>query len=220
MYKLIKGENFEDISKKVAEYIINKAKEHINIKGSFNIALAGGTTPVETYRILGESEMEWDEINFFLTDERYVPLDDERSNYKMIRGFLGEKANIFPFDTSKEIKETCRLYTEVLKKHAPLDFILLGAGADGHTASLFPDSVWYDDDGYTCWTVDPTGLKRVSLSLKFINSSEEVALFLTGDKKRSILEKILRGEDIPAAKVRSANGETIIFTDINVNTLN
>ncbi len=216
MYKLIRGENFEDISRKVAEYIINKAQEHIETKGSFNIALAGGTTPVETYRILGESEMEWDKINFFLTDERYVPLDDERSNYRMIRGFLGEKANIFPFDTSKEIRETCRLYTEVLKKHAPLDFILLGAGTDGHTASLFPNSVWYDDDGYTCWTVDPTGLKRVSLSLKFINSSKEVALFLTGEKKRSILEKILKGENLPASKVRSANGETIIFTDIDI----
>ncbi len=216
MYKLIRGENFEDISRKVAEHIINKAKEHINTKGSFNIALAGGTTPVETYRILGESDLEWNKINFFLTDERYVPLDDERSNYKMIRGFLGEKAKIFPFDTSKEIRETCRLYTEVLKKYAPLDFILLGAGTDGHTASLFPSSAWYDDDGYTCWTVDPTGLKRVSLSLKFINSSKEVALFLTGEKKRGILEKILKGENLPASKVRSANGETIIFTDIDI----
>jgi len=219
LYKVVKGKNFEEISRKVAEYIIKKSEEHINKKGAFNIALAGGTTPVETYRILGESEMDWERINFFLTDERYVPLDDERSNYKMIRGFLGGKARIFPFDTSKDIKETCRLYTEILKKHAPLDFILLGAGADGHTASLFPRSEWHDDDGYTCWTVDPSGLRRVSLSLRFINSSKEVALFLTGDKKRNILEKILKGEDIPAAKVRSADGETLIFTDIDVNFL-
>jgi len=197
LYKVVKGKNFEEISRKVAEYIIKKSEEHINKKGAFNIALAGGTTPVETYRILGESEMDWERINFFLTDERYVPLDDERSNYKMIRGFLGGKARIFPFDTSKDIKETCRLYTEILKKHAPLDFILLGAGADG----------------------DPSGLRRVSLSLRFINSSKEVALFLTGDKKRNILEKILKGEDIPAAKVRSADGETLIFTDIDVNFL-
>ncbi len=216
MYKIVRENSFESISKKVAEVIIEKSEYWISGKGSFNIALAGGTTPVETYKILGKSDLKWDYINFFLTDERHVPLQDERSNYKMIRGFLGEKAKIFPFDTSKDIVETCRSYSELLKKVGCLDFILLGAGADGHTASLFPNTEWYDDDGYTCWVVDPTGLKRVSLSLNFINSSEETAIFLTGDKKREILKKILSGYDIPAAKVRSKKDYVIIFTDIKI----
>ncbi len=216
MYKIVREDSFEKISKKVAEVIIERSEYWISGKGSFNIALAGGTTPVETYRILGESDLKWDYINFFLTDERYVPLDDERSNYKMIRKLLGEKAKIFPFDTSKDIVETCRSYSEILKKIGSLDFILLGAGADGHTASLFPDTEWHDDDGYTCWTVDPTGLKRVSLSLNFINSSEETALFLTGEKKKEIFKRILAGDDIPAAKVRSKKGYVTIFTDIRI----
>ncbi len=216
MYKIVKEESFEEISKRVAEEIIEKAEYWISGKGSFNIALAGGTTPVETYRILGNSDLKWDYINFFLTDERYVSLDDERSNYRMIRSLLGEKAKIIPFDTSKPIKETCRYYSERLKKIGSLDFILLGAGADGHTASLFPNSDWHDDDGFTCWTVDPAGLKRVSLSLSFINSSEETALFITGEKKREVFKKILAGENIPAAKVRCKKDYVTIFTDIKI----
>ena len=148
--------SFEEMSETAARRFALICETAIKTKGLASVALSGGNTPKRLYEILSDSpystRMQWDKIMFLLGDERLVPIDNEESNYLMVKNTLLK---------NPAIKESSllRVYTDLatpgaaaldyelaIKKHLRvkdgefpvIDLILLGMGPDGHTASLFP----------------------------------------------------------------------------------
>lgn len=212
MYRLVRGENPEEVSRSLVEFLMGKIGGCLERKGLARVGLAGGRTPRLAYRMFSESFKEWDRLLIFPTDERFVPSEDERSNYRMLRETLGEKARVYRIKTELPPEEACRDFDGTLSEAGPLDLVLLGLGADGHTASLFPGAPCEPCGRNACISRSPDGLLRVSMSLECINGASTVAFLVLGEEKRSALEKLLRGEEVPAAGVRR---DAILFTDLD-----
>ncbi len=211
--KIVRGRDPEELVEKLYDLLLTVASESVERKGSFTAGLAGGSSPVKLYRKMAESFPYWEESLFFPTDERYVPPDDPRSNCGMLRETLGERAKLYRIRTELPLESACREFGEELGRVGSLDFVLLGIGEDGHTASIFPGVPCVPCGENACTSRSPDGLERISMSLGFINRSGSVAFLAYSESKRKAVERLLRGEDIPASRVRG-RGEVYLFTDL------
>ncbi|OGX37024.1 MAG: 6-phosphogluconolactonase [Omnitrophica WOR_2 bacterium RIFCSPLOWO2_12_FULL_50_9] len=208
------------------------ARAAIDENGLFNAALCGGCTPVEFYRQLSrlQNSSLWQKTHLFLTDERFVPPDDEESNFGMIQDSLLSRvdipsANIHPMVKDPgDVCRACGEYAEVLQKHFVypknrfpcFDLILLGLGEDGHTASLFPQMPYHQDSPDTVVPVSLPRLKhkRISLTLSVINNSRHVLFLIMGAKKSRIVKDIIEGKKAcPAACVNPIHGQLTYYLD-------
>ena len=179
--------DLEALSAAAAERIVAIARESVTESGRFSIALAGGNTPKRTYRLLVErhrDEIEWSSWQILFGDERFVPWDDDRSNYKMARDTLLAEAPI-PNDHVHPVPArmptvggAADAYEQTLRRvlagsaaeHGAIDLVLLGVGPDGHTVSLFPGSpVLAEETRWACAVDAPTTVQpavpRVTLTL-------------------------------------------------------
>lgn len=175
--------------------------------GRFNVALAGGGTPACLYRLLTEPRyreaLDWSRVEFYFGDERAVPHSHSDSNYRMARETLldhlpiGAK-QVHPFDTSLDVRKAAAEYARLLHRTLPaeqglprFDLILLGMGADGHTASLFPNTCILHDERLAA-AVYVAKLKswRLSLTLPVINNADHVILLVSGENKAPVLHEL------------------------------
>ncbi len=206
-----KGE--EELLGELLDHFLTFAKETLERKGVFMSALAGGRTPEGFYRLLSRSYDLWEKSYFFPTDERFVSSEDTRSNYWFLRENLGERARLYRVKTELPLKEACRDFDRALEKAGAMDFTLLGMGEDGHVASIFPERECRACGKNACTSTSPDGLERVSMSLEYLNLSGKVAFLVLGERKRRALEMLLKGENIPATRLRGRE-ETLLFTDL------
>lgn len=178
-------------------------------------ALAGGETPRRAYEILAGSEFRWDATQLFLTDERYLPLDHTSSNYRMVNETLGAKvpAVLHHVDTSLAPEEASAQYDQIVREKHPFDFVFLGLGADGHTASIFPGTPASPPDLLADAAFSrATGLWRITLTLEALNAAQDVVFIVAGESKAEALVRMMRGDSIPAAAV-SPKGSVTVLAD-------
>jgi 6-phosphogluconolactonase len=201
-------------------------------QGDFSVCLAGGSTPRELYEQLGQADQSfpWIRAHWFWGDERFAPHDDPRSNFHMAREAFLNRApvpaeNIHPIPTENiEPEAAAALYEQELKRFhgadvldaaRPLfDVTLLGLGADGHTASLFPGlSVLADRQHWVAPAMGPKSEQRITLTFPALESSAHVAFLVAGQDKREILDRYLSGDEVlPAARLRPV-GDLLVFCD-------
>src|SRR5690606_37703826 len=143
-------EGREALSRAAAAYVHEAASSAIGTRGRFTLVLAGGSTPGRPYGWLaGEEGMPWPGVHLFIGDDRFVAPDDPESNLRMIREHLIDRIEI-PVENLHFIDTTApssgdaadqydRVLTEFFGGPPTFDLVLLGMGADGHTASLFPE---------------------------------------------------------------------------------
>ncbi len=212
---MVRGRDAVEVSERLADFIRGVAEECVGKKGVAKLGLAGGDSPKLAYKILSYIFAHWERTLIFPTDERFVPSEDPKSNYRMLREFLGERAKIYRVKTELPLKAACEDFNRALSKAGVLDLILLGIGRDGHTASIFPDVPCKPCGENACTSKSPDGLERISMSLEYINRSRTVSFLVLGEEKQEVLEKLLKGEDIPAARVQSGR-EILVFTDLEV----
>jgi 6-phosphogluconolactonase len=203
--------------------------------GRIAICLAGGSSPKQLYELLTtlpyRDRIPWDRTHWFIGDERFVPVSDNRNNMAMARGILLDRfapaANIHPIPTEVATPDEAALrYEDELKAFygtpqlgvsRPLfDVVLMGAGPDGHTASLFPGYPAVQETerwvvGVPEAHVEPF-VPRVSLTLPVLASCREMLFEAAGAGKRAILARVLSGENLPAGRAHS-NGETVWLVD-------
>ena len=141
----------EELAEAAAREFAAKAEEAIEERGRFAVVLAGGSTPESTYQILARDysdRIAWSKVYVFFGDERAVPPHHEDSNLKMASELLLDHVpvgNVHRIRGELPPEEAAEAYEEELRtffqtEDVPrFDLILLGLGADGHTASLFPD---------------------------------------------------------------------------------
>jgi 6-phosphogluconolactonase len=233
--KIIYCKEPEDLSASGAKHIAVLAKEAIQTKGRFTLSLAGGSTPESLYRLLSSEEysrkIPWDKVHLFWGDERCVPPDHPDSNYRMLRKTLFSAIDIPPENIHRikgELGEAgAAAYEETLRMSFKMDgpgfpcfdLTLLGMGADGHTASLFPGTPVLSEEKLWVRNVFVENLKpmRITLSPPVINSAAEILLLVSGEGKAPALKEVLEGPfdpgRYPAQLLRGAKGNVTWLVD-------
>ena len=178
---------------------VNAAVDFILSLNPKTVALSGGTTPAPIYRALSQHTFFRDHTDFFLADERCVPLTDENSNHKLIRETLNPK-NFHHFDTALQITDSLAKYSHELP--GSFDLTILGIGEDGHIASLFPHSPALNSKEKVAHTqTENFAIKdRLTLTLPQILSSKNILVLLKN--KPTVLSKLKENKlttgDFPA----------------------
>ncbi len=207
---------FQTPERPLKRFLVRLIKSFLSKEKVCHIALAGGKTPIELYRELSRERLPWDRLRFYLSDERYVDINSDLSNYKALRESLGSRAKLSFFKTEMDIEECAMDYSFQLPER--LHIALLGVGEDGHTASLFPNVECREVSQKVCISRSHDGLLRLSLSYSYLSSSCVVIFFLKGEGKKEALESMLTEERLPAGMVRGSL-RTYIFTNINPRTI-
>lgn len=208
------------------QFIIESA---IDARGAAVIALAGGRTPAPIYAKLSKAKLDWKRVTIIPTDDRIVPMGDPMSNVTgLAKVFLPLGARVIPVVSEKadDYKAAGRAADARLQDfHWPLDLCLLGMGADGHTASIFPgpdlaEALTGPKERRALGVMpDPlppeAPVARVSLSLAAIVSARALMIAITGQEKRDVLERAISegaGSTLPIGRVLA---ETELPVDIH-----
>jgi 6-phosphogluconolactonase len=222
----------------VATLCRHAMRDAVDARGTGSLCLAGGTTPQRLYEQLAagasHDAVPWADVEFFFSDERDVPRDHAESNYRMARQLLLDRLPIDPARVhpmcinSDDPDASARDYERTLAEHVAagadgvpvLDFVVLGIGADGHTASLFPESPMLDAADRWVMTTAGThfGRRRMSLTLRLLNAARHVVMLVTGEEKAAIVRDVLGGDrgdrgDLPAARVAPVAGKLTVVLD-------
>lgn len=213
----------------VAEAIAHGVSDALCRQERFSLVLSGGNTPRALYRLLADAyqtRVDWRRVHLFWGDERYVPHDDPASNFRMARETLIDPLgippeNVHPMPTNAPSPdEAARLYEQELRaffgQSTRFDLILLGMGADGHTASLFPGTPALKE--HRRWvTVGEAPVEprvRLTLTLPVLNAARVVYFLVTGADKAEMVRRILvEREPFPAALVSPKEGELVWWLD-------
>ena len=187
------------------------------------IVLTGGHSPGRAYQLAAEREPDWSKASLWWGDDRCVPPDDERSNYRLARENLLDRLEGQPAATHRIRGELGAQAAadeyDALLQDVRLDLVLLGLGADGHTASLFPDMPALAERERRAV---PTEAKlepfvdRVTMTIPVLASAPEVVFIVTGADKADAAERAFgRPPDTatPASLVRSNAGTTRVVAD-------
>jgi 6-phosphogluconolactonase len=229
--------NPTEVARAAARLFVDYAWQSISRYGHFLVALSGGNTPRAMYKFLASDEfrgqVDWGKVHVFWSDERAVPPDHPDSNYGMARRELLlrvpiPQANVHRMEAEKaNIGRAAHEYEEVLRQHMELDdrgfprfhLILLGMGADGHTASLFPGARVTRQTSR--WVSTPMVVKlnarRMTLTLPVLDSALRVVFLVVGTEKAETLRAVLDGKadpPLPAQQVQPRdNGLKLFLVD-------
>jgi 6-phosphogluconolactonase len=212
------------VARRAAELVADAARRAAAERGRFVIALAGGTTPRAAYALLaGDASLPWAATHVWFGDERCVPPDDPDSNYRMAREALLARvpvpeAQVLRIEGERAPDDAAARYDALLAGEAargadagaPLfDLVLLGVGADGHTASLFPGTAALDERERRAVAVPPPQalgphVPRVTLTFGALGSARAVVVLAAGPEKRDAAARALGGgpDAPPAGRVR------------------
>ena len=216
-----------------ARRFVDLSGEAAGSRGRFSVALSGGSTPGQLYRLLaGEpyrALIPWSEVHLFWGDERCVPPGDPGSNYSLADEVLISRVPIPPGNVHRvrdelESERAARAYEQELQDYfcgprTRFDLVLLGLGEDGHTASLFPDSPLLDETerlvAAATAVYQDRPAQRVTLTLPAINSARQILFLVTGSAKAGIVQSIVEGSDgrLPAQRVQPAAGQLTWLLD-------
>lgn len=208
------------------DHFIDCYRAAIHDHGFFTVALSGGSTPKAIYAKLAHcSHIDWSKVHLFFSDERAVPPTDDQSNYKMAldSGFSEiNPPHIYRMVAEKDMPQNAAAYEKtiqrVLKGH-PFDYIMLGMGEDGHTASLFPNSDALEE---TKRLVVPNYVAqkkswRMTFTFPLINSASHTVIYVIGEEKAEMLASILKEKSEaklpPSGKVGRASNPALWIAD-------
>lgn len=224
------------LARQAADLIAARAQEAVSARGRFTIGLSGGSTPRAVYDLLAQepyrSAIPWDCTYVFWSDDRAVPLDDDRSNYKLadthlLRHVPIPRDNIKPMLRSgDDLDSAARHYVRVVRSFVPgspprFDLLLLGMGPDGHTASLFPHSpqLRADDELVVATPEAPLEphVRRITFTKTLLNAAREVVFLVAGGDKAARVRQVIDGpratDDLPSQLINPADGSLIWVLD-------
>ncbi len=196
----------------------DRAKTAIAARGIFHVALSGGGTPAHLYRRLADNRelaKDWGQIRLWFGDERCVPPDHPESNYRMVSeaglaampGVEIERMSgeLLPQDAALAYARQLQQLPRSAGGWPQFDLVMLGMGADGHVASLFPDSDMLHERQRWVSAAHIAQLDRwrLSLTMPVIGAAREILLLVSGASKAEVLSRVLQSRDsrYPASEV-------------------
>lgn len=208
------AENEEQFWSIAKEDLCLTIREAVQARGICRLGLAGGKTPQKLYQDLAKEKLPWDKVECVVLDERYVPSDHPESNLKMLRENLLNQLPLSPrhlwsFDTTltpqEAAEEMNRKLDREISKNSPsdqvfFDLLVLGAGEDGHIASLFEgDTALYSQNWAAVGFAKGHPIEiRLTLTLKTLEHSRRGLLLLKGKAKKPVLDALLQNSSFPA----------------------
>lgn len=206
------------LAQALAATVSSALTEAIEDRGTATLAVSGGTTPGQFFEALSAQEIDWGNVSVMPVDERFTPETSERSNARLIKTKLllgpAASARFVPlFAPDMDVADAAREADDhVGRLGLPVDVTILGMGADGHTASFFPDASELQQllDPDNAALVLPVhapsaGEDRLTLTLPVIATSRLIALHIEGPEKASTLESALAaGSTLPIRRVIDA----------------
>ena len=226
-----------DVVQQLANDITAAAQFKVHSGSTFHLALSGGSTPQQLFQILVHttSAFPWQQTHVWLVDERCVNLSHDQSNFRNIYDNLLKHVDIpfvnihaMPVDIAgrwcEREDKTDLMYEELLKYHTSngsLDFVVLGVGNDGHTASLFPRETILKSTRWVEITTSNNselgGLSRMTLTLPVLSIAKNIAVLILGESKIGVVSKLLDGvvdiEGLPITGVVPVDGNLSWYID-------
>ncbi len=198
-----------------AQKILQCAERAILERGRFRIALSGGNTPRAIYRMLRNAKTDWSSWEIYYGDERCLPkAHPERNSSMANETWLSHvpipQNRIHAIAAELGPIEGARRYTEILKEVDEFDLVLLGLGEDGHTASLFPEKDWAEQDAFPVFDSPKPPPERISLSPARLAASRSVFFLVSGAKHQAV-SNWRSGKSIPAARIAPKSGVDIFI---------
>jgi 6-phosphogluconolactonase len=226
------------IAKRAAQEFVESAISAVREKGSFNVALAGGSTPKALYGLLVtdaalRSQAPWDKMHLFFGDERHVAPDHSDSNFRMATEAMISKSPLKPEQVTRikgeypateraalEYEKALREYFKLKDGEYPrFDLLLVGMGSEGHTLSLFPGTKALHAEGRAVvrnW-VGKLYTERITLTAPAASNAARILFMVTGADKALALKAVLEGpyepEQLPAQLLQPKNGKLLWLVD-------
>ncbi|HEV8440899.1 MAG TPA: 6-phosphogluconolactonase [Methylomirabilota bacterium] len=236
MSEVRRFDDAEALSRAAADEFVELGREALSRQGRFCVALSGGSTPRRLYELLTEDarrSLAWSRVEVFWGDERAVPPDHPESNYGTAAGLL-DRLGVPPARRHRirgecpDLNEAAREYQEEIARvfgvpsggpPPAFDLILLGMGADGHTASLFPYSEALPERRR--WVlghfVARLEANRITLTPPILNRARQIRLLVVGADKAAALREVIEGprdpERLPAQLVAPESGRLVWLVD-------
>ncbi|HKZ20727.1 MAG TPA: 6-phosphogluconolactonase [Acidimicrobiia bacterium] len=188
-----------------------------------SVGLAGGSTPAAIYLELRRCDVDWSRVDFWLSDERWVPWHDDDSNGKMAEenlvGHVSGRHLRPRWAPWLEPDESAAQYEEELRalhggEHPP-DLILLGMGNDGHCASLFPgtEALSVTDRWYVGNFVPSLEVWRLTSTFALLDLARQIVFMIGGASKAEALARVTNGEDLPTTRVSNGGAPVTFLLD-------
>jgi 6-phosphogluconolactonase len=196
-------ETVEEAARAAADVLATAISSARTVHGHAHIALSGGSTVGQAYRLLGPELPDWRDVHLWYGDERVVPLDDPESTHRLATSTLDAPDAIWhPLAVELGPEGAAEAYAEELDGTV-LDVAINGMGPDGHTASLFPGHPQLHADGIAVAVHDSPKppAERVTLTLGKLNEARRILLLVTGAEKAPMLARVIAGPDpdVPAS---------------------
>jgi len=220
MHKPTRWHVFDDAAAVAAEgarRVVAAARTAIARRGTFRIVLAGGRTPLQTYRLLAKEATDWTLWQVYFGDERCLPPDHEERNSRAIAlawldqvPIPAENVHLIPAELGAEA--AAALYGPVVSAALPFDLVTLGMGEDGHTASLFPGQTHSGHNlALPVHGAPKPPPNRVSLSAGAMSNAHEILIMVTGREKRDALAAWKAGESLPVTAIEGRRGVDVLI---------
>jgi 6-phosphogluconolactonase len=224
----------ESVARAAAELFARLSRESVAERGTFSVALSGGTTPRRVYELLASDEyrehVPWPSVHVFFGDERTVPPDHAESNYRMASETLLSRVplpaeNVHRIEGVGDAAANASDYESVMRgffgdaEWPRFDLVFLGMGDDGHTASLFPNTAALEES--RAWVaanwVEKLGAWRITLTAPAINAARRVIFLVTGAGKAERLSEVLNGAHdpsrLPSQMIQPRDGQLEWYLD-------
>jgi 6-phosphogluconolactonase len=204
----------------LANSIAGELADFLRREGRASLCVPGGTTPGPIFDTLSGVDLDWAKVAVFLNDERWVGEDSPRSNTRLLRDRLlvgrAAAAQLVPLHAGTETpEESLDRLAEGIAPHLPISVLLLGMGADMHTASLFPgadrlaDGLSDHAPILLAMRAEAAGEPRVTLTAPVLKGAMAIHILITGAEKRAALERA-QGLTVMDAPVKSVLGNATV----------
>ena len=233
------AEDAEAVSRAAAKVILAQIVSTLEKREFFTISLSGGSTPKQLYSQLAEDpslrkKLDWAKIHFFWGDERLVPPNHPESNYQMVHEALLSKVKVSAANVHRvrgeelDARKAAEDYEGELVGFFKLkagelprfDCVLLGMGADGHTASLFPETAALHEKERLVvanW-VDKLHTYRITMTVPVFNFADQIIFLVSGEEKAATLHQVLQGKhnpaQLPAQLIKPVHGNVLWLVDL------